>query len=48
MTLAELQAETLSEKSVRLVREKQAKCPHDNVEECDGFVWCADCNYDIV
>lgn len=45
--LEKLQAETLSEKNLRLIREKQAICAHKNVDEQDGFVWCADCNLDF-
>lgn len=46
--LQTLQAETLAQKHKRLVRAKQAACPHTNIDEMDGFVWCADCDFDII
>lgn len=45
--LEKLKAETLVHKNQRLIREKQAVCLHTNVEEQDGFSWCADCNLDL-
>jgi len=45
--LQKLQSETLSEKHRRLTLEKQTICPHTNIDEQDGFRWCADCDYNF-
>ena len=45
--LQKLQAETLCQKNRRLILEKQAVCPHKNIEEQDGFRWCGDCDFDF-
>jgi hypothetical protein len=45
--LEKLKAETLVQKNQRMIREKQAVCPHTNIDEQDGFRWCADCDLDF-